>query len=256
MTIRQNVRNGAPCWVDLMSSDPEKSKAFYGELFGWTAEEPNPEFGGYTNFQKDGERVAGLMQSTPDMGASDVWSVYLCVEDASATVQAAQEHGSEVIVDAMPVGEMGSMGVVTDPGGAFIGLWQPGTHRGGVVATEGAPCHFELHTRDYDKAVPFYEAVFGWTAEAVGDTPDFRYTVLADMPDGEGAGIADASQWLPEGVPSHWSVYFSVDDAGKALERIAELGGSTVMPAEETPYGVLATAADATGAMFKLRADS
>ena len=39
MTIRQNVPNGAPCWVDLMSSDAEKSTAFYGELFGWTAED-------------------------------------------------------------------------------------------------------------------------------------------------------------------------------------------------------------------------
>ena len=73
MTIRQNVPNGAPCWVDLMSSDPEKSKAFYGALLGWEAEAPNPEFGGYTNLTKDGERVAGLMQAQPDMGASDVW---------------------------------------------------------------------------------------------------------------------------------------------------------------------------------------
>ena len=32
MTIRQNVPNGAPCWIDLMSSDTDKSRAFYGEL--------------------------------------------------------------------------------------------------------------------------------------------------------------------------------------------------------------------------------
>ena len=24
--------NGAPCWIDLMTSDTEKAKAFYGEL--------------------------------------------------------------------------------------------------------------------------------------------------------------------------------------------------------------------------------
>jgi predicted enzyme related to lactoylglutathione lyase len=256
MTIRQNVRNGAPCWVDLMSSDPERSVAFYRDLFGWEAEDANPEFGGYRNFTKDGDRVAGLMQAQPDMGVSDVWSVYLSVDDAAATVQAARDHGSEVVVDAMPVGNLGIMAVVRDPGGAVIGMWQAGEHRGGLVAADGAPCHFELHARDYDRAVPFYKSVFGWTAEAVGDTPEFRYTVLADMPDGEGAGIADASQWLPEGVPSHWSVYFAVDDAAKALDRIATLGGSTVMPADETPYGVLATASDATGALFRLRSDS
>ena len=48
MTIRQNVPHGAPCWIDLMSSDTDKSVAFYGALFGWTADEPNEEFGGYT----------------------------------------------------------------------------------------------------------------------------------------------------------------------------------------------------------------
>ena len=79
MTIRDNVPAGAPCWVDLMSSDVEKSKAFYGELFGWTADEPNPEFGGYTNFRKDGEQVAGLM-TAQEAGMPDVWSVYLAVD--------------------------------------------------------------------------------------------------------------------------------------------------------------------------------
>ena len=64
MTIRQNVPNGAPCWIDLMSSDTDKSRAFYGELFGWTADEPNEEFGGYINFRLDGEE-----RRRPDDGA-------------------------------------------------------------------------------------------------------------------------------------------------------------------------------------------
>jgi predicted enzyme related to lactoylglutathione lyase len=74
MTIRQNVPNGAPCWVDLMSSDTAKSIAFYTALFGWTANEPNEEFGGYTNFLLDGEEVAGLM-TAQEVGMPVVWSV-------------------------------------------------------------------------------------------------------------------------------------------------------------------------------------
>jgi predicted enzyme related to lactoylglutathione lyase len=252
MTIRQNVPNGAPCWVDLMSSDPAKSTAFYGDLFGWVAEEPNADFGGYTNFVKDGDRVAGLMQAQPDMGASDVWSVYLSVDDAAATVEAARAAGSGVLDEPMAVGDLGTMAVVTDPGGAVIGMWQPGTHRGGLFAADGAPCHVELHTRDYDASVAFYESVFGWKSEPVGDTPDFRYTLL-DIADGENAGIMDASGFLPDGVPAHWAVYFSVTDVDATLAKVATLGGATVMPGEDTPYGRLATAADATGAMFKLR---
>jgi predicted enzyme related to lactoylglutathione lyase len=62
----------------------------------------------------------------------------------------------------------------------------------------------------------------------------------------------DASAFLPEGVPAHWSVYFGVDDADAALARIVDLGGAIVMAAEDTPYGRLATATDPNGAQFKL----
>ena len=52
--------------------------------------------------------------------------------------------------------------------------------------------------------------------------------------------------------PSGWSVYFGTDDTDKALARIVDLGGTVVQPAEDTPYGRLAQAADPTGALFKL----
>lgn len=252
MTIRQNVPPGAPCWVDLMSSSLDRSKEFYGALFGWTAETAGPEYGGYTTFLLDGEGVGGLMPCQPGQGPTDVWSVYLTVEDAAATVRAARDNGGQVIVDAMPVGDLGVMAVVSDPSGGVVGMWQPGQHRGGVVGVDGAPCHFELATRDYDAAIAFYEAVFGWKTEQMPEGAPFRYAVL-DVGDGEGAGIMDAAGFLPEGVPSHWAIYFAVPSVDKALAQAAELGGATVTPGEDTPYGRLATATDSNGAMFKLR---
>ncbi|MGZ8764178.1 MAG: VOC family protein [Acidimicrobiia bacterium] len=246
---------GAPCWIDLMTSDPCASRAFYGELFGWTSEEAGPEYGGYINFSLDGLPVAGGMRNDGESGMPDLWSVYLATADAGATVDAATAAGGQVIVAAMDVGELGRMAVVTDAGGAAIGAWQPGLHTGfGILGETGAPTWFELHTRDYDASVAFYRTVFHWDAHTMSDTPEFRYTTLGEGDD-QLAGVMDAGASLPDDVPAFWTIYFAVDDADAALTQIVELGGSVVMGAEDTPYGRLATAADPTGARFRLVAN-
>jgi uncharacterized protein len=252
MPKRDSAPNGAPCWIELMTSDPDTSRAFYADLFGWTSEEAGEEYGGYINFFKDGLNVAGAMRNDGQSGMPDVWSVYLAADDAQATSDAAAANGGQVIVAPMAVAELGTMAVVNDAGQAAIGIWQPGLHRGFQVHGEpGTPSWFELHTRDYDASVAFYRTVFGWDTHAVGDSPDFRYTTLGEG-EGQLAGIMDATAFLPDGVPAHWSIYFGVEDADATLAKIGDRGGSTVLPAEDTPYGRLATATDPTGAVFKL----
>jgi predicted enzyme related to lactoylglutathione lyase len=152
----------------------------------------------------------------------------------------------------MEIADLGTMAVVTDSGGAAIGIWQPGRHQGfGVVGDPGEPSWFELHTRDFQSAVGFYRDVFGWDTHVVSDTAEFRYVTLRHGEDWL-AGIMDAAGLLPDGVGAHWSVYFGVQDTDAALARIVELGGSIVAAAKDTPYGRLATATDPTGAQFKL----
>jgi hypothetical protein len=235
-----------------MTSDTERSRAFYCELFGWTAEEPAEEFGGYFSFTKDGVLVAGCMASRPGSPAPDVWSVYLAADDARKTVDTAVAHEGQVLVAAMDVADLGTMAVISDVGGAAVGVWQPGRHPGfGVLDEPGAPSWFELQTRDYQATVAFFREVFGWDTHVVSDTPEFRYTTLK-YGDGWLAGIMDAASSLPDGVPAHWSVYFGVEDTDVTLAKIVDLGGSILMDAEDTPYGRLAAAADPTGAQFKL----
>jgi predicted enzyme related to lactoylglutathione lyase len=85
----------------------------------------------------------------------------------------------------------------------------------------------------------------------VSDTPEFRYTIMQHGEE-QLAGIMDASGFLPEGAPAHRAVYFGTEDADASLATITSLGGSVVRPAEDTPYGRLAEAADPTGVHFKL----
>ena len=244
---------GAPCWIDLFSSDTDRSRAFYGDLFGWVGEDAAPEFGGYFNFQLRGGRIAGCMHNDGSHGTPDMWSVYLRVDDAEVTAKEAAAHGGQVYVPAMPVGDLGSMVVLSDSGGAAIGGWQPGAHTGFAAVNEpGAPSWFELHTRAFGSAVDFYRDVFRWDVHAMSDTPEFRYSTLG-AGDGQLAGIMDASAFLPDGAPAQWSIYFEVTDADAAVAKVTELGGTVVLPAEDTPYGRIASVADPTGATFKLR---
>lgn len=252
MTHRDAAPTGAPCWIDLYSSDPDKSRAFYGQLFGWTSSDAGPEFGNYITFEKDGQAVGGALRNDGSAGMPDVWSVYLSVDDARKTVELATANGGSVHIPPMDVADLGTMAMIADAGHAGIGIWQPGTFSGfSILGEAGTPVWFELLTREYDAAVAFYRDVFNWDTHTVGGSGEFRYTTLGEG-ESQLAGIMDAADVLPEGVPAHWSVYLGTADTDASLARIVELGGSIVRGAEDTPYGRLASAADPTGAMFKL----
>ncbi len=246
---------GAPCWIDLFSSDTEKAKEFYGGLFGWTAETQREEFGGYFTFLKDGKHVGGCMANDGQQGMPDAWTTYLTTDDVERTAADAKAKGGQVHLEPMQVAENGSFAIIGDPGGAGIGAWQPDQVTGFEIWNEpGAPRWFELHTQSYDATVDFYRDVFGWSTNTYSDTPDFRYTTLRAGAD-DLAGIMDASQ-LSEGAAPGWTIYFGVEDTDAALERAVELGGKVTQEAKDTPWGRLAQAADPTGTAFKLMASA
>ena len=252
MPTRRGAPLGAPTWIDLSSSDTDRAKDFYGTVFGWTFESAGPGYGGYINAFKDGQPVAGLMFNDPQWNSPDGWTTYLHTADITATVAAATAAGGVSCVEPMEVKDKGRMAILTDPAGAFFGLWQPIGHQGfEVVGEAGAPVWHQLTTRDYGRALDFYPEVFGWQTQTVSDTDEFRYATVAF--DGqELLGVMDGAKDLPEGVPSNWFFFLGAENVDKTVELIVENGGTVVRAAEDTPYGRLAAVADPTGAGFNL----
>ncbi len=251
MTAVTKHRLGEPCWVDYASTDVPAAREFYTSLFGWTAEVGGGEYGGYITFLRDGRPVAGLGSVMGDQ-QGDSWQTYLLVEDADATEKAASAAGAQVLAPTMTVGDQGRMAVIADPGGAVVGLWEPDAHRGfGLVAEVGAPAWHELYARSYAEQVAFYTSVFQWKTKVLGDTADFRYVTFGpdDAPAG---GVFDADKMLPEGVPSHWLIYFGVSDADEASSRVQQLGGTVVRDPWNSDFGRFAQVTDPLGGLFLL----
>lgn len=237
---------GEPTWVDLGTTDLDAAEAFYSGLFGWSLERGGPEFGGYSIFRKDGKQVAGAMTTmSPEQPVA--WTVYVSTADADKTLELVQAAGGAVVSPVMDVMELGRMALFTDSHGAFLGIWQPGTHIGSeLVQEEGVPCWIELASRDQDAALPFYEAVFGWQARR---NPGYTELVLGEE---SVAGCLDMPPMVPAEVPSYWMPYFQAEDPAAQAQQAAGLGGTVLVPFMEMEQVAFSVAQDPQGATFGL----
>jgi predicted enzyme related to lactoylglutathione lyase len=123
MPKRDQAPLGAPCWIELYTSDPDRTLPFYRALFGWTDEAAGEEFGGYINLAMDGQRIAGCMKNDGQTGVPDTWSVYLATDDVKAVADTAAAQGGQITVPPMPIADLGAMAVLADPGQAAVGAW-------------------------------------------------------------------------------------------------------------------------------------
>lgn len=241
---------GTPAWVDLMASDVEAAKAFYGELFGWEFTEGSEEFGDYSNALLGGDPVAGLGPAQGPESPPPAWTTYLAADDAEAVAATISEAGGTIVMPAMQVGDFGTMVIAADPTGAFFGLWQSGTHTGVDRYDEpGALVWNEVMVGDYQAGKDFYGQVFGYSFSEIGDEASPYATI--DL-DGHPVGGIGPVSLMGEGVPPHWRTYFAVADAAVTCAKATELGGSVVMEPFETPFGIMAGITGPGGEVFMI----
>jgi predicted enzyme related to lactoylglutathione lyase len=246
---------GTPSWVDLSSSDTDASAAFYADVMGWGTTEPGPvqETGGYRMFQKDDQRIAGLMGHMQE-NQPTAWTTYISVADADETANKVKAAGGSVLVEPMGVMDIGRMAFFIDPAGAFFGVWQPVTFAGADVVNEpGSLCWNEVLTRNEESCREFYPAVFGWSAgKAQFDGAPDSYVVweLDGKPVGGMMQMTD--EWFPAEVPTHWSVCFAVADCDATASKAREHGGTVTQEPMDMPIGRFANLIDPQGASFSV----
>src|SRR5438874_13474474 len=80
--------------AEIRSEDPDATRAFFGELFGWTYSDG--AFPGYT-FADTGDQGAIATAIGPLQGGSDAALFFVGVQDVDATLKRAEELGGTII---------------------------------------------------------------------------------------------------------------------------------------------------------------
>jgi uncharacterized protein len=253
MPIARESIVGNFCWVEANLANPEQAKGFYGELFGWTAEDVKlPAAGDYVVLKKGNDQVGGIFELPKEMGAPPHWLSYVAVADIGAATRKAEELGARVFKAPFDAGP-GKMSIIADPTGATLALWQSVAPMGTFVWREtNTLCWQELTTTNPAVATKFYVELFGWRAEVV-PMGDFEYTLLHNEKEQVAGLIAQPKPMVEAKAPSLWTVYFEVEDCDKTAEKARKLGGDRVTPAMDIPnVGRFAILKDREGAPFAI----
>lgn len=255
MGQRTQFKPGTFSWADLSTTDQDGAKAFYTALFGWDVQDnPVGDEMVYSMMMVGDKPVSAISpqpQQQRELGVPPMWNSYVTVENADAALEKAKELGGTVHAPAFDVMDVGRMGVVADPQGAFFEVWQPKATIGAeLVNGHGMLSWNELHTSDLEDATRFYTGLFGWTTSDMDMGGDTYRVVSVD-----GHGNGGLSTMLPPGAPPHWLVYFGTSDIDASVAKIAELGGTVVQAPMDIGEGnQIAVAQDPQGAWFALYA--
>lgn len=112
--------------VELNTTDLEKAKDFYSQLFDWELEEMSMGPSGTYILIKPGTGTGGGMLKHPMPGEPSVWLPYVLVDDIVGATQKAKLLGASIVKDAVEVPGAGWLSIIVDPTGATLGLWKSG----------------------------------------------------------------------------------------------------------------------------------
>lgn len=108
--------------------------------------------------------------------------------------------------------------------------------------------HFEIGTKDGDRAAGFYRALFGWEVNPAGP----GYWLVSPQETGIGGGLMQVRDEIPQYV----TVYVATDALEHTLDRAVELGGTTTVPPMPiTGFGRFAMFQDPDGNLVGLFED-
>jgi predicted enzyme related to lactoylglutathione lyase len=121
---------GRPVHFEIHATDPERSREFYEQVFGWAFQQwgEQPYWMVFTGGDDKPGINGGMVPregSAPATGAAvNAFVVTVDVTDLDETIEAALKLGGEVRVARMPVQGVGWLAYLADPDGNLFGVMQ------------------------------------------------------------------------------------------------------------------------------------
>lgn len=124
----QGTAMGRFCWVDLAATDAVHAKAFYEQMFGWSASDELANGGVFTRLRLADQDVGSIYQlkrAYLDEGVPSHWTPYVEVDDVDEAARRAALLGGSVVVRPFVVSGIARIALILDSVGAQVGLWEP-----------------------------------------------------------------------------------------------------------------------------------
>ena len=117
-------------------------------------------------------------------------------------------------------------------------------------------CHFEIPAEEPERAIAFYQGLFGWDIQAYGP-PEMNYWMVKTVPTNEegrpvrpGINGGLMKRHHPQ---QPWANYIFVEDVDASAEKAVALGGQIAMPKTPVPgMGWFVYLKDTEGNIFGL----
>jgi uncharacterized protein len=249
------VDSGRFVWYELITTETEAAKSFYANVVGWGTGDVSMPGTTYTLFTLGEASVSGLMELPEDarnMGAKPHWRGYIAVDDVDDTTDRVKQLGGAVHIPPRDIPNVGRFSIVADPQMATLALLErlhPGQDRHVEPDTLGRVGWHELLAANWEKALAFYEELFGWqkveaTVGALGTYQRFS---------AGGQTIGGIVTKPPKAPVPFWLYYFNIRDIDAAAKRVKVGGGQILNGPVEVPDGSwILHCTDPQGAMFAL----
>jgi predicted enzyme related to lactoylglutathione lyase len=239
----QKTMTKSSLWHDLVTPNLEVSKAFYGNLLGWTFEDQNFKGFSYTLIKNNTETIGGMIEISS--AKSSVWITSLIVspKEMREKIKLALAAGCTLATKPLKIAGRGKQVIFESPQGeefAFI------TETPASVDNNGDWIGMELWSDNPEKSATLYKDTFELTvSESLFDKKP--YWVFKE----QGNSVAGMVKNPIKNQKSQWVPYLKNTNPTQVISSVTNLGGFVILkPTENIRNGKLGIFQDPNGAIL------